>query len=410
MPRSEGYARALDRLYGLAPKGMVLGLDTMREALAARGSPQQRVPCVHIAGTNGKGSVSALVAQGLRAAGHRVGLYTSPHLQRFAERFNVDGAPVPEAELEAVLRSLLDARDAGTLPELTFFELATLAAWEVFARLGVDRVVLEVGLGGRLDATNVCEPLCTAITRIALDHEAILGPTIEHIAREKAGILKPGVPCVLGPALRDGEARGAIEAVARAVGAPLLDAQLHAVDPAQLALPGAFQRENAATADAVLRVLGLDLEARQRALREVRWPGRFERLGDTLLDVAHNPDGLEALLVSLRAMPEWQQGPRALVFGASRDKRWGTMLDLLAEEVPASRRFYVAAQLARALEPGALAARQPGTACGSLAEALQAAREARGGEGLTLLCGSVFVVGEGRGLLTGEGSDAPVGL
>ncbi|WP_267888146.1 bifunctional folylpolyglutamate synthase/dihydrofolate synthase, partial [Sorangium cellulosum] len=197
-----------------APRGMVLGLDRVREALAALGDPHAGLAAVHVAGTNGKGSVCAMVESIAREAGLRAGLYTSPHLSRFAERIRIGGEMIGDAALEAALSAALERVPSP----LTFFEALTVAAFVAFRDAGVDLAILEVGLGGRLDATNViAAPLCTAITSIAFDHEALLGPTLADIAREKAGILKPGAPAVLGPL--DPEADAAIESAAQAVGA-----------------------------------------------------------------------------------------------------------------------------------------------------------------------------------------------
>ena len=226
-------SRVFETLAPLAARGMVLGLDTMRAALAASGDPQQRIPCVHVAGTNGKGSVSAFLDAALRAAGHHVGLYTSPHLHRFVERIQIDGAALDDATAARLAEDITAAIDRGALPPITFFESATLLAWRAFAEADVRFAVMEVGLGGRLDATTVCAPRVTVITRIGLDHTDRLGATLSEIAREKAGILKRDVPCVLGPDLthaRNPEARTVIEAVARSVGAPLVDTGPFTVD------------------------------------------------------------------------------------------------------------------------------------------------------------------------------------
>jgi dihydrofolate synthase/folylpolyglutamate synthase len=421
--RSYDAARAA--LYALVPRGVVLGLEPMRAALAARGSPHARLPAVHVAGTNGKGSVAAMVDAALRAEGRRVGLYTSPHLHRFAERIRIDGTPCDQALLGEVAWEVLDAMAAGALPPLTFFEATTLMAWEAFARAGVETVVLEVGLGGRLDATNVCVPVATAITRIARDHEALLGSSLAEIAREKAGILKPDVPCVLGPDLARGEAREAIAAVAGEVGAPLHQAPMARVvatdatgtalsietarGPLAVTLPlgGEHQAGNAAVAVGLLEVLGVAPEAIAGGLASVSWPARMERVGGLLFDVAHNPDGVAALVAALDRLPE-PPSRRALVFGASHDKDWRGMLDLLAPRVPVAHRFYCAASLRRAEDPFALAAHAGGEACASVGEALSRARTAVGGEGLVVVCGSIYAVAEARALALGLPCDPPV--
>ena len=194
-PRSAALSRALHDLYARVPLGMRLGLDAMRAACTRAGNPELSFEVAHVAGTNGKGSTCAMVESMARAAGKKTGLYTSPHLCRFAERIRIDGEPISDETLADVLDRALDLG-----PELSFFEAATLAAFLAFRDANVDVAVVEVGIGGRLDATNVvARPRVTAITRVALDHMDRLGDTLESIAREKAGIAKPGVAMVLGP-------------------------------------------------------------------------------------------------------------------------------------------------------------------------------------------------------------------
>jgi len=419
----------VERLAPLIARGVVLDLAAMRAALAALGDPQARLPVVHVAGTNGKGSVSAMVDAVLRAAGQRVGRYTSPHLHRFVERIAVDGEPVDEALAQAQCDRLLALMAGGAIPTLTFFEAATALGWMCFEAAGVHRVVLEVGLGGRLDATAVCAPEVTVITGIALDHQGYLGDTLAAIATEKAGILKPGVPCVLGPRLgAASEARAAIEAVARRVGAPLIDAppaRVVSVDgattslevrfageplPVAIHLAGAYQVENVATAAAVLDRLrsldpGIDAAAMRAGLAAARWPGRMERIGDVILDGGHNLDGVAALCASPGLPPI-----AAVVFGASSDKPWAAMLGLLAGAFPGARRFYAAAPLPRAVAPEAMRAERDGTACASPAEALAAARASAGPQGVVLACGSLYLVAAVRARLLGLVNDPPVGM
>jgi dihydrofolate synthase/folylpolyglutamate synthase len=415
----------VERLAPLIARGVVLDLAAMRAALAGLGEPQLRIPAVHVAGTNGKGSVTAMVDAALRAGGQRVGRYTSPHLHRFVERIAIDGDPVDEALAQRECDRLLALMAAGAIPTLTFFEAATALGWMCFAAAGVERVVLEVGLGGRLDATNVCAPEVTAITGIALDHQGYLGDTIAAIAAEKAGILKPGVPCVLGPTLRGpSEARSAIEAVARRVGAPLIDApavRVRALDAAGAALDvdagggvlpvtvnlgGAFQVDNAATAVGVLGALrdlgrGVDRGAVRAGLAAARWPGRMERVGDVILDGGHNPDGVAALCATPGLPPV-----SAIVFGASSDKPWREMLARLTAAFPGARRCFAAAPLPRAVPPEAMREAFGGEAFASPSAALAAAR----GGGVVLACGSLYLVAAVRADLLGIVNDPPVGM
>lgn len=395
-------AAALSALYARVPLGMRLGLDTMRASCTRHGHPERSFAVVHVGGTNGKGSTAAMVEAMARASGKRTGLYTSPHLCRFAERIRVGGAPITDEALTAVLRRVL------VDPDLSFFEAATMAAFLAFRDAAVDLAVVEVGIGGRLDATNVIpSPRCTAITRIAFDHQDRLGDTLEAIAGEKAGIAKPGVPLVLGPI--DPGPRAVIARIAGDVGAPIVDARA-IPDDAELALAGAHQRyPNAAVAWTIADAVGIDEASRRVGLRDVRWPGRLERIertasygGPWLLDGAHNPDGAEALVRALRETP-----PKAIVFGALADKEWPAMLDQLAEvDAP---RFYAAPRGRAPAEGEALAMRAKGTVCASIGDALAAARRAAG-DGLAVVCGSLYLVGDARAILADLPQDPPVAL
>jgi dihydrofolate synthase/folylpolyglutamate synthase len=400
----------LERLYRLAPRGALLGLERVREACARYGHPERRAEYLHIAGTNGKGSVAAMTAAMARAAGKRVGLYTSPHLCRFHERIQVDGEPASDEVLFAVLADVLDR-----CPELTFFETATVAAFIVFATMKVELGAIEVGLGGRLDATNVLEaPRACAITRVALDHTDRLGPDIASIAREKAGIIKPGIPVVVGPLVD--EAMREVEATAAVNAAPIVrafaDVELAAfVAEYPPALGGAHQVDNAKIAVALARRAGVSDGAIARGLRQVKWAGRLEYLqtpqGEVLLDAAHNPDGAEALAAALRArgMPREKV---ALVFGAMADKDHASMLSVLAPL--AATRVYVAPEGRRAAEPWLLATQVPGDVANTVGQALAIGRRASGREGLVVVAGSIFLVGEARASLLGLVCDGAIAL
>jgi dihydrofolate synthase/folylpolyglutamate synthase len=433
-------APVLARLYGLGKRGARRGLDAMREACARDGDPQDRLVTVHVAGTNGKGSVAASVEAIARAAGLVTGLYTSPHLVRFAERIRIGGAPIADDLLERHLVRALDRH-----PELTFFEIATLAAFHAFVEARVDLAIIEVGLGGRLDATNVLRrPRATAITTIGYDHTDLLGDSIEAIAGEKAGILQAGVPVVTGPLPR--AAQAIVEARAHAVGAaPLwrVGDELHvrprgahlavqgpvgrsiAVTPS---LAGAHQQDNAAIAIAIAWLLrsppagvapiAIEDVAIARGIASVRWPGRLEPLsieggpwaGTWLLDGAHNEEGARALGVALDARGSER---RALVFGAMADKAWGTMLRELAPR--ADHRIYVAPAASGsrrgAASPAAMHALDDGSiVANDLGDALARARAAVGLDGLVVIAGSLYLVGEARALLLGEARDPQIGL
>ena len=403
------YQTVLRTLGGRQRFGYRPGLEPMQQALQRLGNPERRTSgrVLHIAGTNGKGSVAATAAALLGSAGLKVGLYTSPHLCRLAERFVVDGALVEESDLGPRLQRLMDAET-----ELTFFEICTLAAFQLFADRGCDAWVVEVGLGGRLDATNTLANVgCSVITSIGLDHEAILGGDLAAIAREKAGILRPGVPAFLGP-LPD-SARAAVEEVAAAVGAPLH----HVVAPVQggvergggplsvrLALQGEHQRQNANLALAAVDTLigpCLPDDKVGVVLGQVRWPGRAEWLRpDLLVDGAHNLDGARALG---RFLTELTPEPRVLLFGASADKAVDDMLALLAPLF--AHVVMTQASSERALHPGLLKAKVPSAHLAHDLEAALALSKQLAEGGLVVVAGSLFLVGEVRSRVLGLPSD-----
>jgi dihydrofolate synthase / folylpolyglutamate synthase len=397
------YERMLARLETTRTLGVSLGLAPMRAALAALGSPETRVRAVHIAGTNGKGSTAAMTESILRAAGLRTGLFTSPHLARFTERIQVDGREVPGDDLAE-----LDRRVAGCGVALTYFEVAAVLAFLAMAEALVDVGVLEVGLGGRLDATNVCRPVATAVTSIGLDHTDLLGDTLAQIAVEKAGIAKPGVPLFTGhlPA----EAAAEVARIAGEVGAPLARLGLEIPPaPAPAALTGPHQAGNAALAVALAgvaaRACGRSLSEAQvgQGLARVVWPGRLERVAsDVLLDAAHNLEGVEALVA---ALPPAR--PRALLISIVRGKPAPAMLGRLRPLFDSV--WLTRSHNPRSLPPGELAALIPGGGAVHTADeagvALAQARAAVAPGGLVVVCGSLFLVGEIRAHILGEPVD-----
>jgi dihydrofolate synthase/folylpolyglutamate synthase len=359
---------------------------------------------VQIAGTNGKGSTACLVAEAARAAGLRVGLFTSPHLHRFTERFRLDGR---EVDPEALAGPLERALDLAPAHELSFFEAACLAAFELFAGAGTEVAVLEVGLGGRLDATSIADPAVTAITSVGLDHTELLGDTLFAVAREKAAIARAEVPLVLG-ALPP-EALAEVERMAQNAGA-----RLRRTDPGDVAglpcpWPGPHQRGNLAVAFGIFEELRLaDERLTQkhfaRGAAAAHWPGRFEiiEIGGRrfALDGAHNLEAARALAATL---DERGERPDALVFGALRGKPVREMLSVLA---PLAREVLLAPPpLDRAFDPAPLAAEFGARACPGVAAALEAAPGP-----LALVTGSLFTVAEARRILLDEPSDPPVGL
>lgn len=359
------YNHALDYLYSFVDYSLKhssefakaeFNLDRMRALMAQLGDPQEKYPILHVAGTKGKGSVCALAAAGLQAAGHRVGLYTSPHLLDYCERIQVDGALVSHAALVSLVDRAKDA--VARIPKLTTFEITTALALFHFAEAKVDVAVVEVGLGGRLDATNVVHPLVTAITSLSYDHMAVLGDTLAKIAGEKAGIIKEGTPVVSAPQKQ--EALQVLEQVAAERHAPFtlvgrdvtFEAGKHSLEGQSLRvvvhgkilelnipLLGLHQVQNAATATAALwemsgRGLRIPDSAIQRGFRTTRWPARFEiaRIEPPLIfDSAHNEDSFARLRDTLDDYFPGQ--PVNLVFGASEDKNIPGMFNAMRGKV-----------------------------------------------------------------------------
>jgi dihydrofolate synthase / folylpolyglutamate synthase len=402
----------LERLYARIPLGRKLGLDRVQAACQRFGNPERAFTAVHIAGTNGKGTVAAFVAAMGRAAGLKIGLYTSPHLHRFAERIMIDGAPIDEAVMVPLLNRVMDVA-----PDLTFFEIATVTAFVAFRDAGVQLAVLETGLGGRLDATNVIPPpRVAAITRVSFDHMLDLGDTLGKIAVEKAGIIKPGSAVVTGKL--HPEARAVVEQRVQELGARLVP--LGSPEPipgTPLAYPRvALVGTNLAVAVTIGRELGWSPEALARGVENTTWPGRNELLHRngqelTLLDCAHNPDGAVALSHSLDPTVLADIESRreiALVFGALNTKNWRSMLRRL--ENVASNRVFVAPPLSRAVDPNEMLSIASGEVAPSVEAALERARTIVGSKGLVVVTGSTFLVGAARSILLNLPTDPAVDL
>jgi dihydrofolate synthase/folylpolyglutamate synthase len=361
-----------------------------------------------VAGTNGKGSVCAFAESMLRASGHRVGLYTSPHLVEFAERIRIDGVNASAQEIAIGINRLREVTAGWSEAEQpTFFELVTALAFELFARAGCEVVVLETGLGGRLDATNLAPKVACAITPIALDHAEWLGDTLGKIACEKAGILRPGVPAVTG--LQEAEAAEVLSSAAAELGTPLQWINEPLPRTTLLGLAGSHQRHNAALALGLVRAAGFELsdEAVASGLASVAWPGRFHRLlgGKLILDGAHNVHAARQLVATWR---EEFGGQRCrLIFGALTDKNPEA---LLAELAPlAEEIFLVPVASARGGDPKDLAELSvsfgvPIYLFASLGEAMAFVESFdTPPQAPVLLAGSLFLVGEALALLTGAG-------
>jgi dihydrofolate synthase/folylpolyglutamate synthase len=414
----------LDRLTRLHPKVIDLTLERVERLLALLGHPEGHLaPVVHVAGTNGKGSLLAFLRAMLEAAGRRVQVYTSPHLVRFHERIRLSGGLIEE---DALIK-LLEHCEAVNGPDpITFFEVTTGAAFLAFAEDPADILLLETGLGGRLDATNViARPRLTAITPVALDHQQFLGPTLEAIAREKAGIIKAGVPCVVGP--QEPAALAVLEARAAELGAPLSVAgrdwtfsatasglryedALGRLDLPSPVLPGVHQYANAALAVACARQLGefhLDEAALAAGLRGALWPARLQRLlrgplvealppgWELWLDGGHNPAAGQVLAESLQ---DWRDRPLNLVYGMLDTKVAAGYLEALAPLTGKLRAVRIpgeAASLSAEAAAGhAVKAGIDAAPAASVMEAVQALTAGAEKPGRVLICGSLYLAGQ----------------
>ncbi|MEM6371176.1 MAG: folylpolyglutamate synthase/dihydrofolate synthase family protein [Pseudomonadota bacterium] len=410
----------LARMMALHPKIIDLTLDRVWRLLDALGNPQNDLPpVIHIAGTNGKGSTQAMIRAGLEAAGHRVHAYTSPHLARFHERIRLAGALISEPALTALLDECYAANGGA---DITYFEITTCAAILAFARTPADYTLLEVGLGGRLDATNVVDsPALTIITPVSMDHQAFLGDTIEAIAGEKAGIIKRRVPCIIGP--QDDAGLEVMEAQAMRLGAPVLAYGQHwhaaperdgmiyqdesgLLDLPRPVLPGDHQIQNAGMALAALRHLGCDEAACHAAVTHTHWPARMQRLrlgpladlasqggAELWLDGGHNPAAGHALASVLRGLPA---RPTYMICGMLNTKDVRGYLAPLAEVTDGFTAVSIPGEAATLpAEDTALAAGDVGITAeiaqdvtSALSAILAHAPQAR-----VLICGSLYLAG-----------------
>ncbi|WP_299203032.1 folylpolyglutamate synthase/dihydrofolate synthase family protein [uncultured Tateyamaria sp.] len=417
---STGSDAILARMMALHPKVIDLTLDRVWRLLEALGNPQNDLPpVIHIAGTNGKGSTQAMIRAGLEAAGHKVHAYTSPHLARFHERIRLAGELISEPDLTVYLDECYAANGGANI---TYFEITTCAAILAFARTPADYTLLEVGLGGRLDATNVIDtPALTIITPVSMDHEAFLGNTLAKIAGEKAGIIKRGVPCIVGP--QDEEGLDVIEAQAARLGAPvqaygqhwhaaperdgmIFQDEVGLLDLPRPVLPGDHQIQNAGMALAALRHLGCDEAACHAAVTQAHWPARMQRLrsgplaekaskagAELWLDGGHNPAAGAALASVLRSLPK---RPTHMICGMLNTKDAGGYMAPLAAEVdsltalsiPGEANTLSAADTAKAAREVGMVAHEAEDVGAALDAILARDPHAR-----VLICGSLYLAG-----------------
>ena len=416
----KAYKDALEYLYGLEKFGTVFGLDNITWILGLLGDPHRSLKAVHVAGTNGKGSVATILASILQAQGYKVGKYTSPHLLSFTERITVNGEEIEEREVAAIaaeMREKVMKADSGKF--FTFFDFTTALAFDFFLGKGVDISIIETGLGGRLDSTNVLEPMVSVVTNVELDHSDYLGHEIPEIAREKAGIIKRGVPVVTGAY---GAAFDVISQVARDKGSRLYlmgrDFSYEKTGDRHMTytglemglknlfvnLRGDHQLGNGALALCAAECLGtMGFPADESSIREglsgVVWPGRLELVHESpsiLLDGAHNPHGARALRGYLE--DHYREGKKILVFGVMKDKEYGTMVQELLplfDEV-----IFTKPAGERALSPYDLGGYAPGAVMtANVRDALEEARRIARNEDLIVVTGSLYTVGEARSII-----------
>lgn len=408
-------------LYGRESMGIKLGLGNVTRLLSYLGDPHRRFRSVHVAGTNGKGSVSAMTASVLREAGYRTGLYTSPHLVDFRERIQVDGTPIPEKQMLRLIGEVREFAERPGPPEerLTFFELTTAMAFAHFADVGVDEAVVEVGMGGRLDATNVITPDCCVITRIGLEHTMYLGDTLAAIAGEKAGIIKPGVPVVTID--QDDDALSTIRARSADLGAPLkivgrdvgykgvrseldgTEVYLEELDTVlKVPLLGRYQASNCALAVGALaeimkRGVYIPEEAMINGMAKVRWPGRMDMISREpliMFDVTHTPDGARTVSAEVRRL---LGDGLILVLGVLNDKDlegiaacFAPLARVAIATSPSTPRAFTAQHVAEALRPYVAMVEEVPDVPGALERAMALASSAD----KLLVTGSLFTIGE----------------
>jgi dihydrofolate synthase / folylpolyglutamate synthase len=426
--RQDRYPATLSRLYARTNGGIKLGLETMEALLGALGHPERAVPHIVVAGTNGKGSTSTLIAGGLSAAGYRVGHFTSPHLLRFTERVRLGDREIEPTHVVALAERVF-AAEVGCPRPPTFFELVTAMALVAFAEAHLEVAVLEVGMGGRLDATNAVAKALSVITAVDLDHQHYLGATRAEIAVEKAGIIATHGTAVI--AAQQPDALAVIERIGRERGAELVHARATALRDGKLWLeerrprptiafakwpPGAYQRDNLACAMTALDLLAergwrLTPAALEQAARDFCWPGRYQWLAgspDVLVDGAHNPAGIAALMAALDEDSRLLGRPLHTVATVLGDRPPEAMLPALAAR--STSLHLTPVRSPRSRTPAELGQLSPGAkAYAGAREAIGAATaNARADGGLVLVCGSLMLVADALEILTGERRDPPV--
>jgi len=383
------YQETIHYLYELERKGWILGLDRVKDALDSLDHPEKKYKIIHIAGTNGKGSVTAMTAKILHLAGHKVGMFTSPHLASFRERIQINGEQISPDDIIRLVGLLNDKQ-----VDLTFFEYVTVMAFQYFKEQGCEYVVLETGMGGRLDATNVCYAEISAITSIDYDHVHWLGKTIQAIAKEKAGIIKGGGKVIVG---KDGNGLGVIEQVCIDKNAQIIHADLYG---GLISLRGDFQKQNAGIASMICKELGIQEDFIQEGIATTYWPGRLQFLQEGILfDCAHNVAGMRELAKYVSSIRQ-EYERLIIVFGVQGKKYYQGMLELLPL---ADVLIFSQAKVRGGLPPAILqhVSAQAGFVIEEYMEAYHHALAIKGEKDLLLVCGSGYLIGSILGGLEG---------
>ncbi|MFH1972744.1 MAG: folylpolyglutamate synthase/dihydrofolate synthase family protein [archaeon] len=362
------FNKSVEYIYSLERTDKEFNLDAIQEFLNKVGNPENKLKAIHVAGTNGKGSTCAFINQSLIEAGYNVGFFSSPHLIKFNERIRVNNKEISDEDLERLTKKL-DIKQKETGVQLTFFEAATVLAYWYFNEKKVDYAVLEVGLGGRLDATNTCKPIISVITSIGFDHMEMLGNTLELITKEKAGIIKPGVKVVTAVESIDGIRPQKIDL--------------------EIGLKGDYQKENAALAFTVLKELNIDEESIKRGLKNTKWKGRFEYIDSNILvDCAHNEQGINAMVDSVKKLNR----NIILIFGVCNNKDVLKMSKKLKELKPIV--ILTRSKVNRAADPNKLMQYfENAVIKDNVKEALEYAKSIQS-EDLILVSGSIYLIGE----------------
>jgi dihydrofolate synthase/folylpolyglutamate synthase len=380
--------KSLDAILTIEKKKK-FGLNKIKRFLKKLGNPEQDLDIIHIAGTNGKGSVCAMLSAVLQEAGYSVGMYTSPHLIKFNERIRVNGRLISDKDVEKIIEKLNSIEKKYKI-KLTFFETATVAALIYFYEKNVDYVLLETGMGGRLDATNAVNPVLSVITNIGLEHTDYLGNTIKEIASEKAGIIKPKTTIITGA---KGTALSIIKKIAKHKKAPLVVAKKQNL---KINLKGRYQMENASTAYTILQHLNIHTRYIENGLKKIRWPGRFEFISkNILLDCAHNPEGIKALITSLKDL---KYKDLIMVVGIMHDKNAASMLKKLKPLNP--KLILTKADVSTAYSPKQLAKfYRNSIIIPNLKKAIEYAKNLASKDDLIVIAGSIYLVGESYSFL-----------